>query len=158
MKSKKRKRNGKVTPQQLETEGSQHLTTQGEGEVQLGTVFDKDGKILYDKDYMSQIADEDQQASLSEDDMDTEMEPEQVEQPSKSEPVSESVSDNSISYSLKKQKPTRESLLVKAYKPSMHLLTELGVNKTSITGSQRSKVSQKSRRSNKLLQRVTPPT
>lgn len=111
---------------ELETEGSQHLTTQGEGEVQLGTVFDKEGKILYDKDYMSQIADDDQ-VSLSEDDKETETEPEPVEQPGESEPVSESESDNSISHTLKKRKPTRESLLVKAYKPSMHLLNELGV-------------------------------
>lgn len=94
--------------------------------MQLGTVFDKDGKILYDKDYMSQIED-DGQASLSEDDMDLEMEPEPVEQPSESEPVSESESDNSISHTLKKRKPTRDSLLAKAYKPSMHLLAEFGV-------------------------------
>lgn len=55
------------------------MTAQGEGEVELGTVFDKDGKILYDKDYMSQI--EDDQVSLNEDDMESALEPEPVEQP-----------------------------------------------------------------------------
>lgn len=97
----------------------------------MGTVFDKDGKILYDKDYMSQIEDDDH-VSLNEDDMESVLEPEPVEQPDRSEHVSESESDDSVSQSIKKKKPTRESLLVKAYKPSLHLLAEYGLKQSSI--------------------------
>jgi hypothetical protein len=39
----------------IDSESLLDKTSDGEGDVKLGTVFDKDGKVLYDKDYISHI-------------------------------------------------------------------------------------------------------
>lgn len=40
-----------------ETDTADDKADEGESDVRLGTVFDKEGKVLYDKDYMSHIDD-----------------------------------------------------------------------------------------------------
>lgn len=72
-KSRKRKRAGtnKGDDIQLETSSGVGMTESEFSQDQLGTVFDKDGKVLYEKDYVSQLDElEVEQMVSNNDDMD----------------------------------------------------------------------------------------
>jgi len=101
-----------------ETDTADDKADEGESDVRLGTVFDKEGKVLYDKDYMSHIddAEPDQVSSKKSESDESEMEPaveEETKQPGTPEEMSES--EYSIDASIRKKK--KQTPLERAYQP-----------------------------------------